>query len=88
MRKSGDRSEEASPWIWKSDSMIGSLLKGEFWRVMKVSEEQTCDMNLPSLLYTNRARPWKPLAVKKRDLRWSQATARLSAVRREVYGCS
>lgn len=54
---------------------------------MKVSEEQICNMNLPSLLYTVQAQPWKPLVVKKRDLRCSRATARLSAVHRKIYGC-
>jgi len=29
IRKSGDRSEEASPWMWNRDSMTGSLLMGD-----------------------------------------------------------
>lgn len=29
IRKSGDRSEEASPWMWNRDSMTGSLLMSD-----------------------------------------------------------
>jgi len=29
IRKSGDRSEEASPWMWNIDSMTGSSLMGD-----------------------------------------------------------
>jgi len=52
---------------------------------MKVSEGETCNMNLPSIVDTVQAQPRKPSVVKKRDFRRSRATARLSAVRRNIY---
>ncbi len=76
--------------MWNRDSMTGSVrmgdVKAEFRGFMKVSEAETCNMNLPSLLETVQAQPWKPSVVKKRDLRCSRAIARRSAVRRKIYG--